>query len=89
MRQKVFCVYDCKAEAFLPPFLCPTAGVALRRFEVTATDVDHDFSRFAADYTLFEIGEFDEVGGFVQMHEAKMNLGTALQFKQLPVTGGE
>lgn len=84
---KVFSVYDSKAEAYLPPWVAQTTAVALRRFEATAQDSNSDFSRFAGDYTIFEIGEWDEDGGSIVMYEAKHNLGTALQFSQKPING--
>lgn len=56
----VFSVFDCKAQAFLTPIFCPTRGVAVRMFQAAVVDEGHDFHRFAEDYTLFELGDFDE-----------------------------
>ncbi len=78
---KMFAVYDSKAEAYLPPWTAKTTAVALRRFEATAKDENSDFARFGADYTLFELGTWDEDTGLVQLYEAKMNLGTALELR--------
>jgi len=86
---KVFSVYDVKAEAYLPPWVAQTTAVALRRFQATAQDANSDFARFAADYTIFEIGEWDEDSGSIVMYEAKHNLGTALQFTQPPMNGAD
>lgn len=86
---KVFSVYDVKAEAYLPPWVAQTTAVALRRFEATAGEPNSDFARFAADYTIFEIGEWNEDNGSIVMYEAKHNLGTALQFLQGPTNGDE
>lgn len=77
---KVFSIYDCKADAFLQPFFSPTAATALRGFEKAAQDEATDFHRFAGDYTLFEIGEWDQSKGTWVAHDAKVNLGLALQF---------
>lgn len=79
MLTKVFAVYDSKAEAFLSPMFFQTRGLALRAFTAAASDEKHNFFKFAGDYTLFEIGEFDERSGDIKMFEAKVNLGTALQ----------
>lgn len=79
MLMKMFTVYDCKAEAHLPPFYCNAAAVALRNFSAAADDSSHAFHRNAADYTLFEIGIFDDETAGIKMHEAKVNLGTALE----------
>lgn len=78
MILKTFSIFDSKAEAFLPPFFSPTAAVALRNFEGAANDQDHAFHRHSADYTLFELGEFDDASGSITTHKAPINLGTAL-----------
>ncbi len=80
--QKIFTVYDSKAEAHLPPFFSPATGLALRAFETAANTPDHDFNKYPGDYTLFELGFFDEIKCDWAFHEAKINLGTALEFKQ-------
>jgi len=78
MIQKVFSIYDCKAEAFLPPFYTHNARVAVRMLQKAATDTSHDFCRFAADYTLFEIGEWDDTTGMFLEQVSHVNHGTIL-----------
>lgn len=76
----VYSIYDSKAQAYLTPFFASTDGVAIRWFASAAHDEKHEFSRFAADYTLFRIGSFDQVSG--RLDECLMvNLGTALVFR--------
>ena len=60
---RIFAIYDSKAEAYLQPFFSPTKATAIRSFTQAANDEKTDFYRFAEDYTLFEIGEWDPVGG--------------------------
>ena len=38
------------------------------------------FSLAPGDYTLFELGEYDDCTGQMTMHEAKISLGTATEF---------
>lgn len=76
----VFAIFDSKAEAYMQPWFAPTKGVALRNFAQAANDTSSDFHRFAADYTLFEIGTWDQHTGDLVAHDAKLNLGTALEF---------
>lgn len=78
---KFYSVHDSKAEAFLPPFTAPTAGVAIRMWEAACNDPEHTFHRHAGDYTLFEIGEFDQDSGQVNGYAVLNNLGIALQYK--------
>lgn len=79
---RIFTVYDSKAEGFLRPFFAPTAGVAKRSFEAAANAVDHDFFRFAADYTLFEIGYFDEDTGKLIPSDSFENHGNAMMYRR-------
>ncbi len=80
---KVFSIYDSKAESFLQPFFCPNRAVAVRSFTTAAQDARSDFHRYAGDYTLFEIGDFDlEKGAWVE-YEAKVNLGLASQYIEM------
>lgn len=75
---KVFSVYDSKAEAFMQPFFAMTAGVAIRMFQQHAMDVESNFHKWAADYELFEIGEFEEQHGALTASRAIHSLGNAL-----------
>lgn len=79
---KIFSVYDSKAEAFLPPFFAPTTAVGIRNFEGAANDSGHQFFRFAADYTLFELGSWDERSCKFDLADSHTNLGTALTFQR-------
>jgi len=94
---KIFSVRDSKAEAFLPPFFAQTAGVAIRQFESAVNDESHDMHRFAEDYTLFELGEFDESSGALLPLDTPHSLGLAIGFIKpnnvsairTPIAGGE
>lgn len=84
MTHKVFSIYDSKAKAWLPPFFCPNAAVAIRMFERAVNDSASDFSRFSSDYTLFEVGEWSEHDGDLLNYTAKVNLGVAVEFVKTP-----
>lgn len=60
---KIFAVYDSKAEAYLQPYFAQTLGTAVRMFTSAAQDQESTFHKHAEDYTLFELGEFDEYTG--------------------------
>ncbi len=79
---KIFSVFDSKADAYLPPFFAPTTAVGVRTFAAAANAEAHQFRMFAGDYTLFELGEFDERKGSFDLHEAHVNLGTALSYQK-------
>lgn len=59
MIQKIYTVFDAKAEAYIQPFFSPNDAMATRSFESACNDSAHDFFRHAEDYTLFCIGDFD------------------------------
>lgn len=80
MIQKVFSVYDSKAEAFLLPIYAATTAVAIRMFGAACNDPKTDFARYAGDYTLFEVGTWDTTTGDHEKLEAKINLGLAITF---------
>lgn len=83
---KIFTVYDSKAAAYLQPFFCPNGAVAIRAFSSAAKQEGHDFNRYAADYTLFEIGQWDPISGNVNTYETKLNLGMAAEYASAPLT---
>jgi hypothetical protein len=50
--ENIYAIYDVKAEQFLPPFFAKTNGVEIRMFEQAANDQQHDFNKYAEDYSL-------------------------------------
>lgn len=83
MRMRVFSVYDEKAEAFLQPFFTRTVGEAERMFGDAVNDQESPFCKHAADYTLFEIGEFDQALGELVPCTPR-SLGVALTYRHQP-----
>lgn len=84
MIHKIFTVYDSKALAYLAPVFMPTRGAAIRAFGDTCADPNSLFAKHPADYTFFEIGEFDDSTCTMEIHDALINLGTALDFVSKP-----
>jgi len=56
----VFSVFDNAAKAYLPPMFFRAKGEAVRAFMDAVATTDHQFSKHASDYTLFELGEWDD-----------------------------
>lgn len=79
----MFTVYDSKSEAYLPPIFHRSRGEALRAFEATANTPDHQFNKYAGDFTFFELGEYNDSTGEITQLPAKINLGTALEFIEI------
>ncbi len=65
MVHRLFTIFDDKAEAYLPPFVLPGKGMAMRIFGDCVNSKDHQFGAHPQDYTLFDIGSFDDRTGIV------------------------
>jgi len=80
MKLKLFSIHDSKAAAFITPFFSPTTATALRSFATAANDMQTDFYKYGGDYTLFELGTFDQETARLETHQAPVNLGLAISF---------
>jgi len=80
MLTKVFTVYDSKMEAYLAPFYAQAQGSAIRMFSDSINDKNHAFGKHPEDYTLFEIGSYDELTGTLIPLTAHKSLGTGVDF---------
>lgn len=79
---KIFSVYDSKAAAYLPPFFLPRTEQAERAFQQCAGDKKHQFGSFPEDYTLYEIGTFDDENAILSQ-SPPVCLGTALKHRAI------
>lgn len=68
---KIFSIYDAAVETYLNPFFAKTMGSAIRSFSDGVNDETTMFNKHANDYTLYQIGEFDEDSGAVVGHPPK------------------
>ena len=82
MKIMIYSVYDIKTKVFGQPNFMLNKGAALRAWQDAANDQQSNIGKHPADYTMFEIGEWDDETGQVKMHPTKINLGTALEFKR-------
>ncbi len=80
MRMLFFAVFDSAAKRFLEPFAAETAEVAIRVFSQACKSEGHQFARYPADYTLFEVGAFEAESGMLMPLETPHNLGLAISF---------
>lgn len=58
-----FAIRDNKAEAFNTPFFAPTRGLAVRSFQEAVNDPASPFAKYPDDFTLFQVGSFDDNTG--------------------------
>jgi len=65
MVHKIYSVYDSKAETYTPPFFQHREAMAIRTFTDCCNDKGHTFGMHPEDYTLFELGEYDDNNGSI------------------------
>jgi len=71
MKHRIFTVFDVKAQAYLPPFCLHERGLAIRAFADCVNSKDHQFGKHPGDYTLFEMGSFDDSKAVIDSHAAE------------------
>lgn len=81
MIMKVFGIYDSKTEAYLPPFFMQSKGAAIRAISSHVSDPQHNFCKYAADFTLFELGTWDDANSKFDLHNTPNSLGVLIEFK--------
>lgn len=57
----VFAIYDRQGDFYSNPFFIPHVGLARRTFGEMARDPDSQVGRYPADFSLYELGTFDNV----------------------------
>lgn len=82
MVLKCFSVYDTKVQAYARPFFMQTTGAAIRSWIDICNDDKAEFTKHPEDYTLFEIGEFDDANGQLSKLSTPVSLGTALEHRR-------
>lgn len=65
MIKLVFSVFDSKVEAYLEPMYYLTEAEAERAFRNACIQQEHPFCHNAEDYTLFQLGDFDDNTGML------------------------
>jgi len=75
----IYTVYDSKAETFMPPFFVQAIGMATRTFTDCVNSKEHHFGAHPADYTLFQLGHFDQSTGEMVI-EDKKSIGNGVEF---------
>lgn len=81
MLYKVFTVYDGAVKAYLPPMLLRTRGEAIRSISEALRAPDHQFSKHSPDFSLFELGEWDDNTGAYNLHPSPEHLGVLTEFR--------
>lgn len=78
MKLTMFSVHDSKTELFIQPFYALTPAAGVRMFAQASNDAETQFNKHAADFTLFELGVFDQSTGTVELHPSPVSHGLAI-----------
>ncbi len=89
MKHKLFSIFDVKAQAYLPPFCLPERGMAIRVFGDCVNSSDHQFGKHPGDYTLFELGSFDDSVCVVSCSPSAMKVVNGLEVVVQDVAGSQ
>lgn len=82
MKLIIFTVHDSKAEQAPDLYTSTTQATGLRRFKATCDNPESDFYKFPGDYTLFELGTWDQKTLKIEEYKTPIHHGLALQFKE-------
>jgi len=82
MSMKLYSVHDSKAGFYLPPQMYRNAGEATRAFENACKQTDTNFNKYPKDFTLLEIGTFDQDTGVIDRLKSPLILCSATEFIQ-------
>ncbi len=98
MIHRMFAIFDAKALAYLPPFVLPEVGMALRTFGDCVNSDDHQFGAHPEDYTLFNIGSYDDKTGLISGLDTRCVVANGVEVVRsvedpdqvsLPLNGGD
>lgn len=76
----IYSVFDAATNAYLQPMYALSKGQILRGITEAVNDPKHDFHKYARDYTLFELGTFDDSCAMFELLPSPKSLGVLVEF---------
>lgn len=89
MQTIMFSTYDSKAKTFSAPFTMLTIGMAIRGFEEAAKNPETMLNRYPNDFSLYEIGTYDDSNATFQPTNPINLLSIASEFVKKPTVSPE
>jgi hypothetical protein len=80
MLVKVFSIFDQAVGAYTQPFFMQNAQMAIRAFQANVNDPKSNMFKFPEQFTLFQIGEWQDSQGTLIPQEPK-SLGNGVKYK--------
>jgi hypothetical protein len=83
MKVKVYSIYDSAAGAYTQPWFMQNDALALRAFSdnVNAKE-ENNISKHPDQFTLFQIGEWDDQIGEIIKADVMKSLGNGLEYQE-------
>lgn len=78
---KIYAILDSKAAAFGNPFYMRSIGEAVRAFNDEAKKENSMVKNYPEDFTLFELGDYDQVTGIIKPLQAPKSIGNAVSLQ--------
>lgn len=79
MELKLFCIHDAKIDAYTRPFYLRTTGEAERAFR-NDLNKNEEMVANAEDYTLFELGSFEDTTAQFELLPTPHPVGKAISY---------
>lgn len=79
MLHKVYAIYDSGVSTWMKPIFAKNNGEILRSFMEACNDVNTQFSKYPSDYTLFELGTFDDDKCLFDLFVSPSRLAVAIE----------
>lgn len=64
-KMNIYSIFDKKAVSYMAPFYFPQKGQAIRALEDSVNDSQSMLNKHPEDYSLFELGTFDDTNGII------------------------
>jgi len=84
MIMRIFSIFDNKTVCYSKPFYCLTQAEAIRTFGDAVNTTDSPFNAHPSDYSLFEIGTFEDSSGMLDKCDP-LHLGSALNYHNIGI----
>jgi activator of HSP90 ATPase len=83
MLINVYTIRDEKVSAYLRPFLAPTHELMRRSIASVLMDGEHEMAKFPRDFTIYEVGVFDDQTGLVNSHTVPKLVNSVESIRQM------
>lgn len=80
MLLQVYAVYDSGISAWRLPMFARSKGEILRCWADAVNNPQSDFAKYPSDYTLFEVGSWDDANCKFDLLKTPVRIGVAIEF---------